>query len=304
MESKSLPQEKLADLETSRYIANISLLTILRTWCGLFIFSGDMNGLNSYLNILATHGEEEPELAKQMICVLFTLIGIAPPNYLEELTHHHTSSVYWNSCSLFIHSINKKIASKQLVQTNLLTTYLSIIIWSLMNSKLPEILSSLTVSSNAELSFLAKALLRNLSFLAAVFDCLTKDIIQKTVQEVVLTFKSEKTLKDEELTQAAKARDCFRGIGNTALYLYPILESETFYSNHMSDLFGYYTLFECILECFCNLDKNSDVVCITDYLCKQDIPFERFVGKTPCYGGMNSNTFPSFVKAIIVGLKA
>ena len=300
MESKSLPREKLADLETSRYIANVSLLTILRTWCGIFIFSGDMNGLNSYLNILATHGEEEPELAKQMLCVLFTLIGVAPPSYLEELAHHHTSSVYWNGCSLFIHSINKKIASKQLVQTNLLTTYLSIIVWSLINSKLPEILSSLTVSSNPEVSFLAEAFLRNLSFLAAVFDCLTKNIIQKTVQEVVLTFQSEKSLKDDELTQAAKARDCFRGIGNTALYLYPILETETFHSNRMSDLFGYYTLFECILDCFCSLDKDSEVVPITDYLCKQDIPFERFVGKSLCYGGMNNNTVPSFIKAVIV----
>ena len=42
------------------------------------------------------------------------------------------------------------------------------------------------------------------------------------------------------------------------------------------------------------------MVPITDYLCKQDIPFERFVGKSLCYGGMNNNTFPSFIKAVIV----
>ena len=48
------------------------------------------------------------------------------------------------------------------------------------------------------------------------------------------------------------------------------------------------------------LDKDSEVVPITDYLCKQDIPFERFVGKSLCYGGMNNNTFPSFIKAVIV----
>ena len=56
-----------------------------------------MNGLNSYLNILATHGEEEPELAKQMLSVLFTLIGVATPDYLEEISNHRTSSVYWNN---------------------------------------------------------------------------------------------------------------------------------------------------------------------------------------------------------------
>ena len=259
-----------------------------------------MNGLNSYLNILATHGEEEPELAKQMLSVLFTLIGVATPDYLEEISNHRTSSVYWNNCSLFIHSISKKTNSKQLVQTNLLTTYLSVIVWSLLNSKLPEILSSLTVSSNQEVSFLAELFLRNLSFLAAVFGCLTHSIIQKTVQEVVLAFQNEKTLQDDELTQAAKARDCFRGIGNTAMYLYPILESVTFHSNSMSDLLGFYSLFDSILDCYCSLSKTSRVVPIIDFLCKQDIPFERFIGKSLCYGGMNDSSFSSFVKAVIV----
>ena len=74
-------------------MSNLVLLTILRTWTGLLIFSGDLNGLNSYFNILATHSEEEPELAKQMLSVLFTVIGMPTPSLLEEESVSHPNNI-------------------------------------------------------------------------------------------------------------------------------------------------------------------------------------------------------------------
>ena len=183
-----------------------------------------MNGLNSYINILRTHGEEEPELAKQMLSVLFTVIGISTPNYLEEETTKHTNTIYWNNCSMFISSISKnRTVTDNSSGVNLLATYLSIIVWSLVNSKLPEILSSLMVSADNEVAFLAKSLLRNLIHLSSVFSCMSDITTSRTAEQAMLSFQTTENDSLEELQRKARARNCFVDISSTSTYLYPIL---------------------------------------------------------------------------------
>ena len=259
------------------------MLTILRTWSGLFIFGGDMNGLNSYINILGTHGIEEPELAKQMLSVLFTLIGIPTPNYLEEeTTRPIANTIYWNNCSIFINSISQNQTITDYHQeVNLLSTYLSHIVWNLVNSKLPEILSSLMLSSDVEVAYLAKNLLRNLVHLSSVFVCMSRVTTTKTADYVLLSMQPSGHDSVDEIQKKARARSCFTDIGSTSTYLYPIIEKETFVACSLTDYFSSFFLFHCILDCFCDESKaNQPYLNVMDYVCSQGIPFQQFVSSS------------------------
>ena len=289
VESKSVPFNKQDELRVSRYISNIALLTILRTWTGFFIFSGDLNGLNSYINILSTHGEEEPELAKEMLSVLFTVIGVPTPNYVEEEGKTNLNNIYWTNCSLFISSISSSQTTPSLVpRTNLLTTYLSFIVWSLVNSKLPEILSTLMVQGNAEVSFLAKHLLRNLIHLSSVFVCMSDVTTGKTAQQSTLSLQNSSHDTEEELRRKARARDCFVNIGSSSTYLYPIQESEPFVPSSLTDIFSDFSLFYCVLDCICDNTNQTNCFEAIRFICDQGIPFQRFVSTS--YEMVSQNT--------------
>lgn len=45
------------------YIANLAVLTIMRSWNGLLIFGSDFDGFSNYVSILAARGEENTMLA-------------------------------------------------------------------------------------------------------------------------------------------------------------------------------------------------------------------------------------------------
>ena len=45
------------------YIANLAVLTIMRSWNGLLIFGSDFDGFSNYMSILAARGEENTMLA-------------------------------------------------------------------------------------------------------------------------------------------------------------------------------------------------------------------------------------------------
>lgn len=302
IESKSVPESKKNDLQVSRYISNIALLTILRTWSGIFIFSGDMNGLNSYINILETHGEEEPELAKQMLSVLFTVIGVATPNYLEEDNSTNTNSLYWNNCSMFISSISKnRTITDHYSGVNLLSSYLSIIVWSLVNSKLPEILSYLMVSADNEVAFLAKNLLRSLVHLSSVFVCMSDVTTRKTSQQAIQTFQTFDNDSLEDLKRKARARNCFVDIGSTSSHLYPVLEKDTFVPCNLTTIFSSFSLLHCVIDCFCDETKSRQpYIHIIDYLCSQGIPFQTFVSSSYSRICENENYFIDMVKRVEV----
>ena len=303
VESKSLPAAKLEDLYTSRYMSNLALLTIMRTWTGFFIFSGDLNGLNSYLNILSTHGEEEPDLAKQMLSVLFTVIGMPTPSLLKESTKTHPNNIYWNDCSLFLSDISQSSKCVRR-QTNLLTTYLSFITWSLLNSKLPEILSNLMVVGTPEVAFLAKALLQNLVYISSVFVCMSDMTTSRTVQEAVLSFQTVDTESEEELRRKARARSCFMDIGSTSTFLYPILESQTFVPSSLTETFANFSLFYSILDCYCNNPNPSKDLDLIGWICNQGVPFQSFISKSYEAVIENRSFFLSLLRAVRVRFPA
>ena len=273
------------------------MLTIMRTWPGLFIFSGDLNGLNSYINILSTHGEEEPELTKQMLSVLFTVIGMPTPSRVKSSSSSSSfptstasassatstaskNNIYWNNCSLFISDISQSTVRSHSNQTNLLTTYLSFIIWSLINSKLPEILSSLMVAANPDIAFLAKNLLQNIIHLSSVFVCMTDVTTVKTAQEAFLSFQPMKEDNVEDMRKKAQARNCFIDIGSTSTFLYPILEAQTFIPSRMTDSFSQFSLFHSILDWYGDSTRVGKELGLLEWICNQGVPFQSFVGKS------------------------
>ena len=274
-------------------MSNLSMLTTMRTWPGFFIFSGNLNGLNNYLNILSTHGEEEPELVTQMLSVLFTVIGMPTPTRLTSTTSTSSASlgtaggamvnknnIYWNNCSHFISDISQSTVHSGRNQTNLLTTYLSLIIWSLINSKLPEILSSLMVSANADIAFLAKNLLQSIIHLSSVFVCMTDVTTVKTAHEAFLSFQPIKEDNVEDMRRKAQARNCFIDIGSTSTFLYPILESQTFVPSPLTDSFSHFSLFYCILDCYSEDTQANRELGLLEYICNQGVPFQSFIGKS------------------------
>lgn len=284
-------------------MSNLVLLTILRTWTGLFIFSGDLNGLNSYLNILATHGEEEPELVKQMLSVLFTVIGMPTPSLLEEESLSHPNNIYWNRCSLFLSDISQSDTYKHTFmqpQTNLLTSYLSFVVWSLLNSKLPEILSNLMVTANTEVAFLAKKLLQSLIHISSIFVCMSDVTTSKTAQHALLSFQNQDADSEEDLRRKARARDCFVDIGSTSTFLYPILESETFVPSYLTDTFANFTLFHCILDCYCDNNNLNRDLNLFDWICDQGVPFQSFVGRSYKDVCQNKPYFMNMIRSVQV----
>ena len=83
------------------YIANLAILTIMRSWNGLLIFGSELDGFPNYVSILAARGEENVLLAKEMLSSLFVLLGIPVPNLLlEDEIQRHT--IYWTECSLYM----------------------------------------------------------------------------------------------------------------------------------------------------------------------------------------------------------
>lgn len=264
-----------------------------------------MNGLNSYINIMGTHGEEEPELVKQMLSVLFTVIGVATPNYLEEEMNHTTNNIYWNNCSMYISSISKNRTVVDNAGVNLLSTYLSIIVWNLINSKLPEILSNLMVSTDPELAFLAKNLLRNLVHLSSVFVCMSDVTTSKTAEQSMLSFHIHEDDSVDDIQRKYRMRSCYVDIGSTSTYLYPILEKETFVQCYLTDVFSSFSLLHCVLDCFCDETKAKlPYLCVMDSICDQGIPFQQFVSASFNRVCSNEVYFLDLVKQVDVITKS
>ena len=111
-------------LSSPYYLANLAVLTLLRSWNGLLLFGSEMGGFSHYINTLATQGDDHPQLAKEILSTLFTLLGVPTPNLLneDELPHHSSS---WNECSLFVDRLGlQQETQSRKPHTNIMTMYL------------------------------------------------------------------------------------------------------------------------------------------------------------------------------------
>ena len=102
----------------------------------------------------------------------------------------------------------------------------------------------------------------------------------KTAQHALLSFQNQDNENEEDLRHKARSRDCFVDIGSTSTFLYPILESETFVPSSLTNTFANFTLFHCILDCYCDNTTITRELNLFDWICDQGVPFQSFVGRS------------------------
>lgn len=271
-----------ADLESSKALANLSVLTIMKSWSGIFVFGGEFGGLNNYINILNTRGYEDPNLAKDMIGVIFTLLGTPIPkmNTTNSLSTSDRASVYWTNCSLFLDRICANSQAKNPIfysNTNLLSSYLVVVLWALVNSSLPETLAMLILNPNEEIAFLSNQLLKTMVLMSSVFSSMNDRMVRKTLKSSILSFQSGSIQSEDDMRQYSAARSCFIDIGSCSRYLYPIVEDKPRFLCRLTDVFSQYELFNSLLDCLCDdMNPYQREFAVVEYACSKDVPFQQF----------------------------
>lgn len=223
------------------YIANLAVLTIMRSWNGLLIFGSDFDGFSNYVSILAARGEENTMLAKEMLSSLFVLLGIPVPNLLME-DEIQRLSIFWTECSLYLDRLSFSSSAKQ--QTNLLTTYLSIITVICLRAKLPETLIPLTRHADKDVAYLANQLLRILTILADIFLPTSNSCRVAMITSFVSSLNVGRPLS-------------LMGYTIASTYMYPIVQHKVYGDTYLVDFLSWFIVFENVLDYFC-ADSLSD----------------------------------------------
>lgn len=238
-------------ITSSFYMSHIGLLTIMRSWSGLILFCSDIGGFNTYINILATRSDEYPQLGKDILSFLFTLLGIPTPNLLNEGEIIH-QTIFWNECSIFINNISFK--SKE-PGVNLLTAYLSLIVVVLTKAKLPETLLSLLRHEDRDLVFLARSLLTVFTLLSDLFIPVTQT-------------RNRSSLSHSLLDQGmGSIQQNLTFLSSPSIHTYPIIQHTTYVMSDVVDYFSWIALFNSILDSLSDNSFNNNPLFITDYIC-------------------------------------
>lgn len=236
-------------LSSPYYIANLAVLTVMRSWNGLLLFGGETGGFSHYVNTLATQGEEYPQVAKEILSTLFTILGIPTPSLLNEDEIHH-QSVYWNECSLFVDRLGLSYSERS--QVNVLTVYLALVVSVCMRAKLPETLTNLIRHADPDVAYLAKNLLSVLSLLS--------DLYLPTNGNTCRSFILNSMLDDLKDNRTGVKTTDFFAVGPSLLYVYPIVQHTTFVQNELSDYLSWIVLFENIMDAVSDNSKPM-IVC-------------------------------------------
>lgn len=237
---------------TSYYVSHIGLLTIMRSWTGLVLFCSDVGGFNTYINILATRSDDHPQLAKEILMFLFTLLGVPTPNMLNKDEKFHNTS-YWNECSLFINRIGFVTKAPTI---NLLTTYLSLLVVICMKAKLPEALLSLLCHSDPEVVYLAQCLFTTFTMLSDLFIPLANTSHRSDAAQSLFMNHENAILQH---------------LPHISTRLYPIIQHTTFVKSDLVDYFSWISVFNSILDSFSDNTYNNNPLFITDYLCNSNM---------------------------------
>lgn len=255
--------QPVLDMTTSSfYVSHIGLLTLMRSWTGLIIFCSDIGGFNTYINLLATRSEDNPQLAKEILSFLFTLLGMPVPNLLNE-DDILKQTTFWNECSLFINHIG--FITKQ-PTTNLLTSYLSLLIVICMKAKLPETLISLLHHNDKDLVFLARSLLIVFTLLSDLFIPVTQSTYRSTITQSLLF---------DHLTLGLQ-----QNLTSLSIHIYPIIQHSTYIMSELVDFFSWISLFNSILDSFSDNSYNNNPLFITDYICNSNLINHDFLSQT------------------------
>lgn len=251
-EGVSVSTQMQDSIASSFYMSHIGLLTIMRSWSGLILFCSDIGGFNTYINILATRSDEYPQLGKDILSFLFTLLGIPTPNLLNEGEIIHQTT-FWNECSIFINHIGFK--SKE-PGVNLLTTYLSLVVVILTKAKLPETLLSLLRHEDKDLVFLARSLLTVFTLLSDLFIPVTQTRNRSSLTHSLLLDQGVDSLQQN-----------LASLSSPSIHTYPVIQHTTYVMSDVVDYFSWIALFNSILDSLSDNSYNNNPLFITDYIC-------------------------------------
>lgn len=293
-----------ADLDTARSLANLSVLTIMKSWSGIFVFGGEFGGLNNYINLISTH-VDEPKLVREMLLVIYSLLGLPLPPVNDETGSFVTSersSVYWTNCSLFIDkicSINSSgvIHSAFNKNINLLTCYCAFVLWSLVNSALPETLAMLILSRDEEIAAMSDYLLRMIVLMCRVFSSMNERMVKKTLKSSILSFQNRIVETEEEMRRYNSARTSFADISISSRYLYPIIESKSSILCSLTDAFSQAELLNSVVDCLCDESiAQPKSFAVFESVCDKAVPFQKFVVENARSASWNDARFDVLLK--------
>lgn len=176
-----------------------------------------------------------------MLSSLFVLLGIPVPNLLME-DEIQRQSIFWTECSLYLDRLSFSSSAKQ--QTNLLTTYLSIMTVICLRAKLPETLIPLTRHADKDVAYLANQLLRILTILADIFLPTSNSCRVAMISSFVSSLNVGRPLS-------------LMGYTIASTYMYPIVQHKVYGNTYLVDFLSWFIVFENVLDYFC-ADSLSD----------------------------------------------
>lgn len=288
-------QTSESGLSSPYSLANLAVLTLLRSWNGLLLFGSEMGGFSHYINTLATQGDDHPQLAKEILSTLFTLLGVPTPNLLNEDELPRQSSS-WNECSLFVDRLGMQQETRsRKPHTNILTVYLSLIVATCVKAKLPETLTLLIHHRDPDVAYLSRNLLSTMTLLADLFLPITPQSCRNLLIDSLLEDMNRGP------DQVMKQHNLF-AIQPSLVYMYPIVEHTTFLPNDLTDYFSWMTLFESIVDSFCDNDNYEKPLSVTDYLCDSQFSNHWMVSETLKEIYENTSQFMRMLRQTMVGV--
>lgn len=272
---------------------NVAVLTVLRSWNGLLIAGSDFNSFRNYINVLTIRSEDDPQLVIAILCNLFSLFGVPPPNLLNE-EDPIKQSLFWTQCSIFLDRVGLNPSLRAAPRTNLLTTYLSVLVMTSLRAKLPETLVPLLKSANSQIAFLSRCLLMVLSLLSNLFVSSAHNTCYQSLSKSLL-------LSLKETSHSALPYSII-AIDSNILYLYPIIQHSVCAQSELVDYASWIVLFHTIIDSFCDNQRASQPFSITDTLCKHHLINQETLSRTLGTLFKNRHYFTILLRHINVGL--
>lgn len=270
---------------------NIAVLTVLRSWNGLLIAGNDFNSFRNYITVLSMRCDDAPQMVIAILFNLFTLFGLPAPNLLceDDLVKQ---SVFWTRCSLYLDRVGMNPSVRTSVRTNLLTTYLSVLVMTSLRAKLPETLVVLLKNSNTHIVFLARCLLTVLSLFSNLFISPAQNTCYKSISTSLLL-----SLKETAKTPLTYS---IISIDSSAMYLYPILQHSLYTQNDLVDYMSWVSLYHTIIDSFCDNQHAAEPFSITDTLCQHSLINQSMLSRTLSSLFRNRQHFTALLRDINV----
>ena len=164
-----------------------------------------------------------------------------------------------------------------------------------MKAKLPETLTLLIHHRDPDVAYLSRNLLSTMTLLADLFLPITPQSCRNLLIDSLLEDMNRGP------DQVMKQHNLF-AIQPSLVYMYPIVEHTTFLPNDLTDYFSWMTLFESIVDSFCDNDNYEKPLSVTDYLCDSQFSNHWMVSETLKEIYENTSQFMRMLRQTMVGV--